>query len=144
VLCRDLGLSAMTTNLSVLVVAFGTMVAVYARSPWSEICQAAIFTGFFVWLLRLIRQPTARAAVWVGVWGGATRQYQANQCSGIPRRSAAAGLLITRHREEQESATEPRLRAGGLAAKTLMIPAGSSAIMPPRGGGVGGGGPEAS
>jgi hypothetical protein len=95
-LCRDLGISALATNLSVLVVAFGTMVAVYARSPWSEMCQAAVFMGFFLWLLRLVRNPTPAAAVWVGFWAGLLINTKAIYVLGFPGAGLLAGWIIYR------------------------------------------------
>jgi hypothetical protein len=69
-LCRDLRVTVRTTNLAVLVLAFGTMVAVYARSPWSEISQTATFLGFYLYLLRVARGGTTSAALLAGFWAG--------------------------------------------------------------------------
>jgi hypothetical protein len=50
--------------------AFGTTIWVYARYPYSEILQAACFTGLFLELLRVVDRPTRGHALGAGVWGG--------------------------------------------------------------------------
>jgi hypothetical protein len=67
-LCRDLGTRMLTAQVGAATVALGTMVAVYARSPWSEIVQTAAFLGFFLYLLRLARAPASRTAFLAGLW----------------------------------------------------------------------------
>jgi hypothetical protein len=50
--------------------AFATTVWVYARTPYSEILQAACFIGFFGQVLVTRGRPDWRAAVALGVWAG--------------------------------------------------------------------------
>src|SRR4051812_26396056 len=50
--------------------ALGTMIWIYARTPYAEILQAAGFTGFFAALLRLGEARDRRAALAVGGWAG--------------------------------------------------------------------------
>ncbi len=53
------------------VLAVGTYLWVYARSPYSEVLQTACFVLFFLALLRTRAQPDRRHAVWLGVAAGA-------------------------------------------------------------------------
>jgi hypothetical protein len=64
----ELGVGFRAASLSTVVLGFATMVAVYARSPWSEITQTAAFAGFFLWLLRVAKDPSRKAALWFGIW----------------------------------------------------------------------------
>jgi hypothetical protein len=96
-LCRDLGVSPLASDLSALALATATMTAIYARSPYSEICQAATFLGFFLWLLRLTRKPTIGAALWVGFWAGMLINTKAIYVLAFPGAGVLAGVLIYRH-----------------------------------------------
>jgi hypothetical protein len=57
--------------LSTGTLALGTYVWVYARSPYSEILQAACFLLFFLALLRARSEPTRRSALLLGAAAGA-------------------------------------------------------------------------
>jgi hypothetical protein len=71
-LCCELGLSLLTASLTTLLCGLATSIWVYARYPYSEILQAACFTGF---VRAVVALPSARrahvAALAVGLWGGA-------------------------------------------------------------------------
>jgi hypothetical protein len=95
-LCRDLGVSVLATNLATLILALGTMVGIYARSPYSEICQAAAFMGFFLWLLRLARKPTVSAALALGLWAGLLINTKAIYVLAFPGAAAFAGWRVYR------------------------------------------------
>jgi hypothetical protein len=95
-LCRDLGVSVLVTNLSTIALALGTMIAVYARSPYSEIVQAATFMGLFLWVLRVARNPTVWAALWVGFWAGMVINTKAIYVLAFPGAFALAGWTIYR------------------------------------------------
>jgi hypothetical protein len=95
-LCRDLGASVLATNLSTVVLALGTMIGVYARSPYSEIVQAAAFMGLFVWLLRVARKPTIWAALWFGFWAGMIVNTKAIYVLSFPGAALFAGWHIYR------------------------------------------------
>ena len=69
-LCRRLGLSPPLVLWGTAAVGFGSIVAVYARMPYSEIAQVACFTGFFGRLLMVRREPTLRGGVALGTWAG--------------------------------------------------------------------------
>ncbi len=97
-LCRDLGASVLATNLGVLMLAFGTMIWVYARSPWSEISQTAAYLGFFLWLLRLDRQATPTAALLVGLWAGMLINTKVVYLLALPGAAALVGVSIYRSR----------------------------------------------
>jgi hypothetical protein len=71
-LCCDLGLSLVAASLTTLLCGLATSIWVYARYPYSEILQAACFTGF---VRAVVALPSARrahvAALAIGLWGGA-------------------------------------------------------------------------
>lgn len=67
---RQLGVSAAAAWLSIATLGFATTVWVYARYPYSEILQAACFTGFFSQMLAVRNQEFRRGLVLLGVWAG--------------------------------------------------------------------------
>jgi hypothetical protein len=69
-LCGQLGVSRRMALWGTAAVGFATIIAVYARSPYSEITQAACFTGFFARLLRVRRSSDLWGAVALGSWAG--------------------------------------------------------------------------
>ena len=69
-LCRRVGAGAVSASLATLALAVATSMFIYARSPFSEILQAACFTGFFAEVIRAPREPTRRRALWLGAWAG--------------------------------------------------------------------------
>lgn len=69
-LCRQLAISRRAASLASLVVAFATTTWVYAHYPYSEIAQAAWFTGFVLSLLRVDETAAPRAGLWLGVYAG--------------------------------------------------------------------------
>jgi hypothetical protein len=69
-LCLRYGASPRVAVMSAALLAAGTMVWVYARSPFTEIVQVACFTGFFLELSTLLERPDAKAAFWAGLWAG--------------------------------------------------------------------------
>ncbi|MBI4510016.1 MAG: hypothetical protein HY698_10310 [Deltaproteobacteria bacterium] len=70
-MCRRLGASVRVAMISALVLGFSTAIFVYARYPFSEILQAACFTGFIAELQRVTEGPDRRRALALGAWGGA-------------------------------------------------------------------------
>jgi hypothetical protein len=69
-LCRQRRLSRRAASLATAVLALATTIWVYARYSYSEIAQAAFFTGFVLALLRTREQPTPRQARWLGLYAG--------------------------------------------------------------------------
>jgi hypothetical protein len=65
-----LGVTAAAASLGTLVLAFGTLLPIYARTAWSEACQATCFIGFYAALLRLRGAPARRTGLWFGLWTG--------------------------------------------------------------------------
>jgi hypothetical protein len=68
--CGRLGIGRGGALAAALAVALASTVWVYARTPYSEILQAACFTGFFVQTLEAERRPGWRAGAAAGAWGG--------------------------------------------------------------------------
>jgi len=68
--CRRMGLVPAAAAAGALTLALGTTAWVYARSPYSEILQAACFIGLFGQLLETTRRPGWRSGVVLGVWAG--------------------------------------------------------------------------
>jgi hypothetical protein len=69
-LCRQRRLSRRASSLATAILAFTSTVWVYAHYSYSEIGQAACFTGFVLELLRLRDDPTPRRARWFGLYVG--------------------------------------------------------------------------
>ena len=69
-LCRQRRLSQRASSAATAVVAVGTTVWVYAHYSYSEIAQAALFTGFVREILRVLDEPTARRGRWLGLYAG--------------------------------------------------------------------------
>jgi hypothetical protein len=69
-LCRRLKMDPVAAAGTTLALAFATSVWVYSRYPYSESLQLFCFTGFFAQMLIVREQPTARQAIWLGVWTG--------------------------------------------------------------------------
>jgi hypothetical protein len=69
-LCGRLGVSRRMALWATAAVGFGTLVAVYARCPYSEIAQVACFTGFFSRLLRVRKSADLWGAIALGSWAG--------------------------------------------------------------------------
>lgn len=70
-LCGQFGVSRRMALWGTATVAFGTLITVYSRSPYSEIAQAFCFTGFFARLLRVRKSPDLWGAIALGSWAGA-------------------------------------------------------------------------
>lgn len=69
-MARRLGASAVSASVVTATLGLGTMVFVYARSPYSESLQVLAFTGFAATLLRLWDEPARKDALLLGLWGG--------------------------------------------------------------------------
>jgi hypothetical protein len=69
-LCLEHGASLAIAALATLAVGVASIVWVYARYPYSEILQIGCFTGAFLQLVRVAREPTPRWARWLGLWTG--------------------------------------------------------------------------
>jgi len=69
-LCRERQLSRRAASAATAVLAFGTTIWVYAHYSYSEIAQAALFTGFVRELLRVRDEPTPGHARWLGLYAG--------------------------------------------------------------------------
>jgi hypothetical protein len=69
-LCRQRRLDPVASSLATAVLAFATTVWVYAHYSYSEIAQAAFFTGFLLEILRLEEDPSPARARWFGLWAG--------------------------------------------------------------------------
>jgi hypothetical protein len=69
-LCRQRKLSLAASSAATAILAFATTVWVYAHYSYSEIAQAAMFTGLVLQLLRLDEEPTPGRARWLGLYAG--------------------------------------------------------------------------
>lgn len=89
-LLRDLGRSARTASLCTAILACATTVWVYARMPYGEIIQVAMFVGVFRYTLRAIADPTRGNALWLGFYAG----YLFNTKYVYATAIAGAALLV--------------------------------------------------
>jgi hypothetical protein len=69
-LCRRLGTRPLSAGLATVALGLGTTLWVYARYPYSEVLQAACFTGFFGQLLKTRQDPSRRNGAFFGLWVG--------------------------------------------------------------------------
>jgi hypothetical protein len=67
---RRLGVGRGAALASVGMLALGSTLWVYARYPYSEVLQAACFTGFFGRLLEAAKDPHRKNALLLGMWAG--------------------------------------------------------------------------
>lgn len=67
-LCREHGATLPIASLATVALGASSILWIYARYPYSEILQAAFFTGAFLQLVRVLRDPSARQARWLGLW----------------------------------------------------------------------------
>ncbi len=107
-----LGASRRVALASTLLLAFGTPLWVYARSPYSEVSQIAAFTGLLLYLLRLAEAPEGtaakRAALGLGLWAGLLVNTKVIYVTAFP---GALVFLLWRWRV----AFDPRARARAVA-----------------------------
>lgn len=89
-ICGRLGVSRGMTLWGTAAVGFGSIVAVYARSPYSEISQIACFTGFFGRLLIMRKESSVWGGVALGTWAGMLLNSKLVYGGTI----AGAGLLL--------------------------------------------------
>ena len=69
-LCLRHGASLKVARWAAILLVLGSMVWVYARSPFTEIVQVVCFTGFFLELSQLLRKLDRRTALAAGLWAG--------------------------------------------------------------------------
>ncbi|HEY4245192.1 MAG TPA: hypothetical protein VGM88_35490 [Kofleriaceae bacterium] len=69
-LLGDLGVRVRVASSCTAILALATTTWVYARSPYSEAMQLAMFLGMFRQALRVGDAPTRRAALGFGAWAG--------------------------------------------------------------------------
>ncbi len=94
-LCRALGAGAGAASGATLLVGLGSGLWVWAHRPYSEIVQAACFTGFFGALLAADARPDRRAGLRLGLWGALLFLSKTLFVLSV----AGAGLfLVVRHR----------------------------------------------
>lgn len=69
-LCRRHGISPGISTVATVTLGLASGIWVYARSPYTEIAQAACFNAFLVELIETLRDPNARNARRMGLWAG--------------------------------------------------------------------------
>ncbi len=121
-LCRQRRLSRRASSLATVVLALGTTIWVYARYSYSEIAQAALFTGYILALLRAREHPTPARARWLGLFAGLLFSvkyiYAASVLGGVVY--LALALRVDRHTDRH---TDRRVALRfALAAATTALP----------------------
>jgi hypothetical protein len=97
-LCLTLGTSLAAARMGTATLAFATMVAVYARSPYSEITQTAGFMAFYLALYAWLERPTARRAGVFGLCAGALVNIKVIFLLALPGAAVLAGVRLWRAR----------------------------------------------
>jgi hypothetical protein len=95
-LCRRHGATAPLAGFAAILLAAGSIVWVYARSPFSEITQIAGFTGFFLEFSALLQRPQRRTALATGLWAGLLLNTKYVYALSFP---GALLLLVLAHRK---------------------------------------------
>jgi hypothetical protein len=89
--------STRAATLATVAVGAATTVWVYARYPYSEVLQAACFTGFALALARAVEDPGAGAARALGLWAGLLVNAKLVYFVALP---GAAAIVAWRLRRE--------------------------------------------
>ncbi len=110
-LARRHGCSPKMASLGTLVLAFGTMLFVYARSPFSEVLQTACAIGFTAAVVETLDSKARAPALALGAWAGILLNTKSVFALSI---AAAAVLIVVRHRHDR--AALARISAWAIAA----------------------------
>ncbi len=117
-LCLRYGASERTALFASLLLGTGSLIWVYARYPFSEIAQAACFTGFFLALARLLKGLQPRAAIWAGLWAGMLVNTKYVYALSLP--GALAVLLVVHRRDLRRLGLAVLLAGVGLVPGLVM------------------------
>jgi hypothetical protein len=121
-LCLEFGASAGVAALGGLTLAFGTMLAIYARVAWTEIVQVACFLGFFRAVLRTAATPTRAIAIALGVWAGALVNSKLVFLTCLPGAAAFVGFRLWRqHGRATVARTAGWVALGGLPGVAMLL-----------------------
>lgn len=115
-LARDLEIRRGFSLAGAFALAFATMLAVYARRPFSEALQVLTFVGFTLALLRFSRAPDRRRAVLVGVTAGLLVNAKL-----VFALAVVCGLGIVAVRDRATWRQVPWVLAGGLPFAALLL-----------------------
>jgi hypothetical protein len=118
-LCLAHGASRRAARFASLLLATGSIVWVYARSPFTEIVQLVCFTGFFLESARLAKRLDRRTAVAVGLWAGMLLNTKYIYALCLP----GAGLVLAvAHRDRLRQLGRSVLHAGlGFLPGAVML-----------------------
>ena len=108
-LCLRHGASPPLAGFAAILLAAGSIVWVYARSPFSEITQITCFTGFFLQLSQLLQRPLRRTALVTGLWAGLLLNTKYIYVLSLP---GAVLLVALVHRKALRSLAEALVSAG--------------------------------
>lgn len=98
-LARRCGATARAAALGALTLGFATTLFVYARSPFSEILQAACAIGFVGAIDRTLRSPTRSSALVLGLWAGALLQSKTVFALSVACAGAFIAFSLRRDRQ---------------------------------------------
>jgi len=117
-LCLRHGASQSIALFAAALLAVGSIVWVYARSPFTEIVQIACFTGFFLELSKLLGRLDDRTALLVGLWAGML--VNTKYIYGLSLPGAFLVVLLVHWREIRPLARACVFAALGLVPGALM------------------------
>jgi hypothetical protein len=117
-LCRQRRLSRRAAGAATAILAFATTTWVYAHYSYSEIAQAALFTGLVLHLLRVEEEPTPARARWLGLYAGLLFGVKYIYAASIV---GAALLLGWRLRRDRRALARAALAAASTAAPSLAL-----------------------
>jgi hypothetical protein len=93
-LCLELGVAPRVAWWSAAALAFATPVWVWARSPYTEICQTACLTGLVLFTARIAKVQSRRNALWLGVWAGLLINTKVVHVASLACAAAYASVLL--------------------------------------------------
>jgi hypothetical protein len=99
-MCLFAGVRRSTRWFSTALLAFGSIMWVYARSPWPPALETFVFTGLFFAALRMTTKPSASTAVAVGLWAAALVNVR---WSFLVLLAPLGALLMWRLRKDREN-----------------------------------------
>ena len=102
-----LGISLGGATFGTALLAFGTFLPIYARTAWSEACQATCFIGFYSALSRLKDNPNRATGLWFGFWTGLLINSKYAFALVLP-----GALLFLGYYAWRDKRVRPLLRAG--------------------------------
>jgi hypothetical protein len=120
-LCRQRRLSLRAASAATAILAFATTTWVYAHYSYSEIAQAAFFTGFVLHLLRVDEDPTPARARWLGLYAGLLFSTKYIYAAALLGGAALLAFRLRRDRRDRRLLGRLALHAAATSAPFAVL-----------------------